>query len=190
MVTICEELVAPTPTGPKSSTSGVTQRRAEEGGSPVEPVPARWIVKRPAFVDELEVAVKAPTASGVKLKMYWQLAPGATPPVQFWDPWNLGSEGAPPEKLARVDMPVFRMVTTCDELVTPGCTGPKSRESGLTLIPAPTPVPRSEIVNGPALVVVLEVALNAPTPAGEKEKVYWQLAPGATPPAQFWNPLN
>ena len=43
------------------------------------------MTKGPAFVDEFEVveARERPTAFGVNRKLYWQVAPGATPPAQF-----------------------------------------------------------------------------------------------------------
>ncbi len=98
------------------------------------------------------------------------------------------SKGAPPAKLVNGANPVFRMVTICCALVVLENTEPKSSEKGLTVSSGPTPVPCSVMLNGPALVDELEVVVNAPAAAGVKVKKYWQLPPGATPPAQFWEP--
>ena len=46
-------------------------------------------------------------------------------------------------------------------------------------------MPLSAIENGPPSVALVEVVVDKPTCVGVNRKLYWQAAPGATPPAQF-----
>ena len=155
------------------------------------PSPRKVMTKGPALVEEFDVVVKTPADVGVKRNVYWQLAPGATPAAQFCVAVNCGSGGMPPAKLVSVIAPVLVIVTVCGGLVNPTPTGPKLSSSGVTHLslagggPAIVPLPCNAIWKLPALVEELEVVEKTPVAAGWNLKVYWQLAPGATPPAQF-----
>ena len=63
----------------------------------------------PALVLELEMADGLPIAVGAKRKMYWQLAPGATPPAQVCKAL-MGGQTPPPAKLVKVVSPALRAV--------------------------------------------------------------------------------
>jgi len=113
------------------------------------------------------------------------MPPGGIPPAQFCDALN-GAPGAPPAKSANVASPVLVIATDCATPVVPTATLPKFSDSGVAQSPGPSgPWPSSSIENMPVFVNTVEVAVAKPSSVGLKVYWNWQLAPGATPPAQF-----
>jgi hypothetical protein len=77
MMTLCDALLSPSGTGPKSNDSGLNDSEAPF------PSPRSRIVNDPILVELFDVVENTPLLVGEKEKKYWQKSPGGTPPAQF-----------------------------------------------------------------------------------------------------------
>src|SRR3989449_777080 len=138
------------------------------------------------------VAVRAPVASGVKLMLIVQLAPGATEPAPVGQVLPAAMAKSPGFKPARTMLVMLRVAVPLLVRVTV-CTGlfflMIRRPPRSTLFPYTTlfrsPIPTSDTNCGlpGASSVMVTVAVRAPVASGVKLMLIVQLAPGATEPA-------
>src|SRR5207302_1207676 len=159
------------------------------------PVPVRVIVcgLPGASSTMFSVALRIPVASGVKLTLIVQLAPGATEPAplgQVLPAAKAKSAACAPVMVMLVRFsgapPLFVRVTFCAGLVVPTRWLPKGLLVAESVaVGGVTPVPVSDTDCGlsAASSVMFTVAARAPVAAGVKLTLIVQLAPGATEPA-------
>lgn len=169
------------------------------------PVPDRLRTALPLLASEasVSVALRAPAAAGVKLKVTVQLAPTASTPVGVQVPPRVKSPDAVPVSVSPLKvsaaLPLLLTVTDWLALVVPSTCEAKVSVAALSEIcgvGAAVPEPLSVTADGEplALCVIVRLALRAPVADGVNASLIVHELDTATlppteqvPPAEIWN---
>jgi hypothetical protein len=173
---------------PKASDPGNSETA---GAGAAAPVPDRLMEAAPLLASEVSVSValRAPTAPGVKVNVTVQVPAAASTVVGVQVPPRVKSPEAVPVSVSALNVsgavPLLLTVTDWLALVVATTCDVKVRVVALSEIAgvgAAVPVPLSVIDDGEpaALCVIARLALRAPTAPGVKVNVTVQLAPAAT----------